>query len=113
MESIKKRVAQNLRKYRENSGMTQKQLAEELTKRLGKEYKHNTISSWESGVNSIDISTLFEICKIFGITVDTMYSESDIPPTIAAHVPEGVELTPEEQKELHNYIQFLLSKRKK
>lgn len=35
------------------------------------------------------------------------------PTTIAAHLPEGVELTEEEQKQLDDYIQFLLSRRKK
>lgn len=35
------------------------------------------------------------------------------PTTIAAHLPEGVELTEEEQEQLDEYIQFLLSRRKK
>lgn len=112
LEIIKLRVARNLKKYREKNGMTQKELAEELTKRLGKEFKHNTVSSWESGTNSIDISVLFEICNLFGVPVDAMYRESDLPPTIAAHLPEGVELTEEEQAQLNDYIQFLLSRRK-
>jgi len=33
--------------------------------------------------------------------------------TIANHLPEGVELTGEEQEQLNSYIQLLLSKRKK
>lgn len=35
------------------------------------------------------------------------------PTTIAAHLPEGVELTEEEQKQIDDYIQFILSKRRK
>lgn len=35
------------------------------------------------------------------------------PTTIAAHLPEGVELTEEEQEQLDDYIQFILSRRKK
>lgn len=34
------------------------------------------------------------------------------PTTIAAHLPDGVELTEEEEKDLDDYIQFLLSRRK-
>ena len=45
---------------------------EELAEKLG--VKHNAISSWENGVNSIDIDTLFQICKIFGISVNDMYA---------------------------------------
>ncbi|SCL87903.1 helix-turn-helix domain-containing protein [Sporanaerobacter sp. PP17-6a] len=39
--------------------------------------------------------------------------KSEAPATIAAHLPEGEELTEEEQKQLNDYIQFLLSKREK
>lgn len=33
--------------------------------------------------------------------------------TIAAHLPEGIELTEEEKQQLDEYIQFILSRRKK
>lgn len=35
------------------------------------------------------------------------------PTTIAAHLPDGVELTEEEQQQLDEYIQFILSRREK
>jgi len=40
-------------------------------------------------------------------------TENKQPTTIAAHLPEGIELTEEEQKQLNDYIEFLLSRRKK
>lgn len=41
-----------------------------------------------------------------------MQSKTIKPTTIAAHLPDGVELTGEEEKDLDDYIQFLLSRRK-
>ncbi|WP_019849818.1 helix-turn-helix domain-containing protein [Desulfitobacterium sp. PCE1] len=71
MESVKLRVAENLRKYRERRGITQKQLANHLGVR------DNTISSWEKGTNSIDISTLLNICNFLEISLDDIYGISD------------------------------------
>ena len=67
-DNIKETVAKNLLYYRKKNKITQKELAEKLG------VKHTAISSWENGVNSIDIDTLFQICKIFGITVNDMYA---------------------------------------
>lgn len=67
MDDIKMRVAENLRSFRETKGVTQKQLADHLGVR------YNTISSWESGTNSIDISVLFRICDFLGIGVNDIY----------------------------------------
>ena len=49
--------------------MTQRELAEKLG------VKHNSISSWENGINSIDIEILSKICDIFNISINDMFSE--------------------------------------
>ena len=67
-ENIKEIIAKNLLYYRKKNKITQKELADKLG------VKHNAISAWENGVNSIDIDTLFQICQIFGITVNDMYT---------------------------------------
>lgn len=73
--------------------MTQKELADEINKNLGTNFKHNTISSWENGTNSIDTTILKLICDILEIDINTIYGgETKKPATIAAHLPEGVEL---------------------
>lgn len=115
MDTIKKTVADNLKKFRRKKGFTQKELADELNLKLGTDFKHNTISSWEKAINSIDTTILKTICDILEIDINTIYGVSDStkPTTIAAHLPEGVELTEEEQKDLEEYIQFILSKRNK
>lgn len=114
VNEIKKTVADNLKKYRRKKGMTQKELADEINKNLGTNFKHNTISSWENGTNSIDTTILKLICDILEIDLNTIYGVNEVkkPTTIAAHLPEGVELTEEEQKDLDDYIKFILSRRK-
>lgn len=76
-------------------------------------------SMLERGIGNASVDNVIKICKTLGITVEELEEMANEnsknikkPNTIAAHLPEGVELTEEEQKELEDYIQFLLSKRK-
>lgn len=106
-ENIKETVAKNLLYYRKKNKITQKQLAEQLG------VKHNSISAWENGVNSIDIDTLFQVCKIFGVTVNDMYGiENNEPTTVAAHFNTD-DLTDAEREDVANYIEFVKAKRAK
>lgn len=106
-ENIKDTIAKNLLYYRKKNKITQKELADMLG------VKHNAISSWENGVNSIDIDTLFRVCQIFGITVNDMYgiSSTPEPTTIAAHF-EGEEYTESEMEEIKNFADFVKNRRK-
>ena len=91
---------------RKKNKITQKALAEQLG------VKHNAISAWENGVNSIDIDTLFRVCKIFGVTVNDMYEmTSSEPTTIAAHF-DGDEYTEDELDEIRQFAEFVKNKRK-
>jgi len=67
IRDIKESVARNLRYYREFKGLTQRELAEKLGTR------HNTISAWESGTNSIDVAVLMQICETLDTSIDEMY----------------------------------------
>lgn len=104
-ENIKETVAKNLLFYRKKNKITQKELAEQLG------VKHNAISSWENGVNSIDIDTLFKVCKIFGVTVNDMYDMKQEPTTLAAHF-DGEEYTEDELDEIRQFAEFVKNKRK-
>lgn len=104
-ENIKETVAKNLLFYRKKNKITQKELAEQLG------VKHNAISSWENGVNSIDIDTLFKVCKIFGVTVNDMYDIKQEPTTLAAHF-DGEEYTEDELDEIRQFAEFVKNKRK-
>lgn len=104
-ENIKETVAKNLMYYRKKNKITQKELADQLG------VKHNAISSWENGVNSIDIDTLFRVCQIFGITVNDMYDIKQQPTTLAAHF-DGEEYTEDELDEIRQFAEFVKNKRK-
>jgi transcriptional regulator with XRE-family HTH domain len=67
MNNIKENIAKNLKFFREERKITQKQLAEVLG------VKHNTISTWENGTNSIDVSLLMQICEYLNVSLDDMF----------------------------------------
>jgi transcriptional regulator with XRE-family HTH domain len=110
------KLPENLRKYRKLAGLKQ----EELAQKLGK--TRSVISNWEKGINRPDADTIAKICAILKVTPNELLGwdeeeneakeeeKDDI--TIAAHI-EGENLTEEEQKEIEDFIQFVLSKRKK
>ena len=72
----------------------------------------------ERGVGNASVNNVIKICKALGITIEELEEmannniDTKKPTTITAHLPEGVELTEEEQKDLDDYIQFILSRRK-
>lgn len=99
-ENIKEIVAKNLLFYRKKNKITQKQLAEQLG------VKHNAISAWENGVNSIDIDTLFKVCKIFGVTVNDMYDMEEESSTKAAHL-DGKDFTDEQWNRIESFAKFI------
>lgn len=64
----------------------------------------------------VNNESIFKYSSIFNtpkINKDDIAKQSHNITTIAAHLPEGVQLTEEEQKQLNDYIEFLLSRRKK
>ena len=71
MGTVKDEIAKNLQYYRKKKNLTQKELAEKIGVR------HNSISSWENGVNAIDIETLLHICQVLGVSITDMYGGFD------------------------------------
>ena len=64
MKNIK--IAENIRFFRKQAGLTQ----EELAARLGS--RKTLISNYEIGRNTPDIETLWELADIFDITLDEL-----------------------------------------
>lgn len=64
MNDVKSTVARNLAELRLLNNMTQMELAEKLN------YSDKTISKWERGESTPDISVLVEIADLFGVTLD-------------------------------------------
>lgn len=75
-------------------------------------------SMLERGIGNASVDNVIKICKALEITIEELEEIADKNGekktklnTMAAHL-EGVELTEEEEKQLNDYIQFLLSRRK-
>lgn len=67
MTPIREEIAKNLLYYRKKSGLSQKEFAEKLGVR------NSTVSTWEKGVNSMDIEMLFKVCDVLGVSLVDMY----------------------------------------
>lgn len=71
MYDVKPIAAKNITALRQNAGMTQLELAEKLS------YSDKAVSKWERGESVPDISVLYEISRIFDVTVDYLITEHD------------------------------------
>lgn len=67
MGNVKEEIAKNIRFYRKKASLTQRELA----KIIG--VNNSAVSNWESGQNSIDIETLFNVCKALGVSIGEIY----------------------------------------
>lgn len=64
MSDVKSTVAKNITELRIINNMTQAELAEKL------HYSDKTVSKWERGESTPDISVLVEIADLFGVSLD-------------------------------------------
>lgn len=82
MEDIKSTVAKNITRLRQRSNLTQMELAERLN------YSDKTISKWERGESSPDISVLVELADLFGVSLDALVRAEEcgeVAPTAGVH----------------------------
>lgn len=88
LKNAKDAIAKNILFYRKQARMSQKELA----KMLG--VSNSAISNWESGANSIDLDTLFKLCQVLNIDINTAFDyETKISPETLSN----------EQKQLIEY----------
>lgn len=64
-------VSRNIRKYREQLGMEQK----ELSQRLG--VASSAVSNWETGFSKPNLDVLVPVCRILGITLYELFGVDD------------------------------------
>lgn len=76
MDGIKNIVAKNITELRLLNNMTQLELAQKLN------YSDKTVSKWERGESTPDISVLVEIANIFGVSLDYLVRSENIDETI-------------------------------
>lgn len=65
----KQEIGQILRAAREAKGLTQKQVATEIGR------KQQVVGHWETGYAQPDANTLFELCDLYGISVDEAFGK--------------------------------------
>lgn len=71
MDNIKQIIAENISKLRQRNGITQLELAEKLN------YSDKAVSKWERGESIPDVTVLYEISKIFKVSLDYLVTEHD------------------------------------
>jgi len=59
---VKYEIGNRIRKYREEAGISQKELAEKLNMSSGR------VSNWEQGINRPDADRLAQICMILNVS---------------------------------------------
>ena len=64
-------LAEQIRKYRKSSGLTQEALAEKLNT------TRQSVSKWEQGVLEPNIQTLNNLAELFGISLDILVNGKD------------------------------------
>ena len=65
-------LGQKIKKLRTEKGLTQKELADKVF------VTFQTVSKWEKDENEPDVSTLRELAKLFGCTMDYLLSEEEV-----------------------------------
>lgn len=77
MEAVKTNIAKNITELRLLNDMTQVELAEKLN------YSNKTVSKWERGESTPDISVLVDIADVFGVTLDYLVRSENLDRTVS------------------------------
>ncbi|MFY0521051.1 XRE family transcriptional regulator [Lysinibacillus sp. UGB7] len=123
-KDISKYVGQQIKHYRKQNRLTQK----ELGLRLG--VKHNTISSYENGTNEPDQDILFALAEIFSISINDFFPDLEnnnynntsfdfeydfIPVPVSAGIPlniDGMKVNDVEKIKVPDFIMGRYAKRR-
>ena len=76
MEDIKANVAKNITELRLLNNLTQLELADRLN------YSDKTVSKWERGESTPDISVLVQIAELFGVSLDYLVKAESLDQTV-------------------------------
>lgn len=111
-------MGERIRKERKLLNLTQIELANQINDKFNIRINKGMISKWENGIDDPSLTNIRYLAAFFNVNLAYLVGDSDSrisyeqPTTVAAHLPEGTELTEEEQSQLGEYIDFILSKRK-
>lgn len=107
------RFNNKIKEARVEKKLTQKQLAEELTK-MGHKTSNTAIANWESGLNKPDIDTLEAICII--LDKDGNYFFDIVQDNFRYASYDGINtegLDENDMEEVNRYVEWLREKKKK
>lgn len=91
MKDLNKTLADNLTKYRMQAGYTQLELGEMIG------YSDKSVSKWERGEGIPDVTVLYKLAEIYGITVNDFVYDTD------------AEITSKKKDKLSHHLIILLS----
>ncbi|MBU0765309.1 MAG: helix-turn-helix transcriptional regulator [Bacteroidetes bacterium] len=106
-------IGQNIKKLREEKGLTQQQIAELVN------MHRSNYSKVESGQRELSISALNKIARYFGVTLDDLVNGNEIPQEITIEDKSATEqfrmlqeLDQDDKKMIFRMIDTLITKRK-
>lgn len=95
----------NIKIARLEKKMTQKQLADSISK-LGRKTSNTAIANWESGLNNPDVDTLQLICQVLHKDANYFFDSFNLADKIDT---DGLDST--DIEETKRYINYLKSKK--
>lgn len=107
---LKKYIGTQIKTFRKSAGFTQ----DELAKRLST--TKQTISRYEKGDRKANQDMLFELCDIFGVSIDDFFpsqNESNQPPTTSQIQSIYDQLEPPGQRKVITYAEKLRDEQEK
>lgn len=66
MKDVKQTVAENIKRYRLERGMTQRDLSEAINE------SYTAISNWENQFSAPNVTQMFKLCKALNVEPSTM-----------------------------------------
>ena len=74
--NLRNYAATKLKYLRETNNMTQDDLAEQISKRIDKEVKRQTVSLYENGERGMNQDILFALSDIFDVSINVFFPET-------------------------------------
>lgn len=97
----KKEIGKVLQKLRMDTGKTQKEVAELIGR------KQQIIGHWETGYSQPDANTLFELCELYGVTVDEAFEFKNKGNELSQHEKKLIKAY-REKEEMREAVDILL-----
>lgn len=100
-----------IKEARIEKGLTQKELAEELTKK-GRKTSNTAIANWESGLNSPDVDTVQLMCEILEKDGNYFFDTHNNFRTASYNGINTDGLDEKDIEEINNFVEYIKNKKK-